>query len=130
MPSQKHIRMTPQRKMILEVLNKSHGHPTASEVYQSVRRIAPRISLGTVYRNLDLLSTCGLVRKIEGMGTQKRFDCKLEKHHHIRCMQCGRVDDVEVSSDNQFEETLRQRTKYRITGYRVDLEGICPQCGA
>ena len=129
MPSQKCIRMTPQRKMILDVLKNSHDHPTASQVYESVRRDAPRISLGTVYRNLELLSNCGLVRKIEGMGAQKRFDCKLEKHHHIRCMQCGRVDDVAVTLDNQVEKALSQSTRYRITGYRVDLEGICPQCG-
>jgi Fur family ferric uptake transcriptional regulator len=76
-----------------------------------------------------LLSTCGLIQKIEGMGTQKRFDCKLEQHHHIRCMQCGRVDDVDVELGNQVEDVLRKSTEYRLTGYRVDLEGICPQCG-
>ena len=129
MLSEKRIRMTPQRQMILEVMKRAHNHPTASDVYESVRSVSPRISLGTVYRNLELLSQCGLIRKIEGMGTQKRFDWKLEQHHHVQCVQCGRIDDVSVELGSHVEDVFQKSTKYRLTGYKIDLEGICPQCG-
>ena len=120
--------MTPQRRIILQAVRKRSDHPTASQVYDLVRRTAPRVSLGTVYRNLELLSASGLIQKVEGLGTQKRFDCRLERHHHIRCTQCGRVDDVSVELGNVVENTLQNSTEFSITGYQVDLAGICPCC--
>ena len=70
-------------------------HPTADEVYQVVRKRLPRISLGTVYRNLDVLSESGEISRLDRCGAQYRFDGDLEQHYHIRCSSCGRVDDIE-----------------------------------
>jgi len=87
--SGRNLRMTHQRKVILEEMKKLEGHPTADEVYVRVRERLPRISLGTVYRNLDVLAASGLIRKIEPDFPQMRFDRNTHEHYHVTCMQCG-----------------------------------------
>ncbi|MBW2172694.1 MAG: transcriptional repressor, partial [Deltaproteobacteria bacterium] len=86
--------MTPQRKVILEELRMADSHLTADDVYKMVRARLPRISLGTVYRNLEILSRLGMIHKLELGGMQKRFDGKTQDHYHLRCLRCGRIDDV------------------------------------
>ena len=88
------LRMTRQRKVILEELRKVDTHPSADEVYEMVRKRIPRISLGTVYRNLEILSERGDIQKLELGCTLKRFDGVPENHYHIRCVDCGRVVDA------------------------------------
>ena len=85
MPKTQNRRMTLQRKTILEVLRQTDFHPSADEIYMMVRERLPRISLGTVYRNLEVLSESGFIQKLELGGTIKRFDWNPEKHYHIRC---------------------------------------------
>ena len=87
-------RMTRQRMVILEELKKVRTHPTADELYAMVRARLPRISLGTVYRNLDFLAETGEILKLEAAGSIRRFDGDIRPHQHIRCTNCGRVGDV------------------------------------
>ncbi len=87
-------RMTKQRAIILETLRELRSHPTADELYAIVKQKLPRISLGTVYRNLDLLSSSGEITLLEQAGQQKRFDGNTMPHHHVRCTVCGRVGDI------------------------------------
>jgi Fe2+ or Zn2+ uptake regulation protein len=94
MQSQSEIRLTPQRQVILEELAKVKTHPTANEVYDMVRKRLPRIGLGTVYRNLELMADNGMILKLEVGGSQKRFDATTNLHYHIRCTCCGKVDDM------------------------------------
>jgi Fur family ferric uptake transcriptional regulator len=120
--------MTRQRQIILEELRKVDSHPSADEVYEMVRKRLPRISLGTVYRNLEILSDLGEIQKLELGGDLKRFDRKSNKHYHIRCMNCGRVDDAPIAPLNQVEDELYGATVYTIIGHRLEFEGLCPQC--
>jgi Fur family ferric uptake transcriptional regulator len=119
--------MTRQRRLILSELQASKGHPTADDVYQAVRKTLPRISLGTVYRNLEVLAECGAVNRIEG-GPQRRYDADLEEHVHIRCRNCGRVDDVAVKEIPQAARLLEDAGGYEVLGYRIEYEGLCPAC--
>ena len=121
-------RMTRQRQIILEELRKVDCHPSADEVYEMVRKRLPRISLGTVYRNLEILSDLGEIQKLELGGDLKRFDRIPNKHYHIRCMKCGRVDDAPIAPLNQVEDELYGATVYTIIGHRLEFEGLCPQC--
>lgn len=121
-------RMTRQRQIILEELRKVDTHPSADEVYETVRKRLPRISLGTVYRNLEILSELGEIQKLELGGDLKRFDRNSNKHYHIRCMNCGRVDDAPIAPLNQVEDELYGATVYTIIGHRLEFEGLCPQC--
>ncbi len=121
------VRLSRQRETILTELCKVKTHPTADEVYEMVRKIMPRISLGTVYRNLDFLSNQGVVLRLGGAGTQKRFDGNPVPHPHLRCSVCGRVEDVE------YPLSLPELPDGETMGYtdlRCDVEfvGVCPQC--
>ncbi len=120
--------MTRQRQIILEELRKVDTHPSADQVYETVRKRLPRISLGTVYRNLEILSELGEIHKLELGGDLKRFDRNSNKHYHIRCMNCGRVDDAPIAPLNQVEDELYGATVYTIIGHRLEFEGLCPQC--
>ena len=128
MPPQQLPRMTRQRRTIIEVLENVDTHPPADEVYEMVRRRLPHISLGTVYRNLDILSEHGLIRKLELGGSQRRFDGKVKNHYHIRCTRCGRVEDAPVEPLSKLEETLRGASDYEIVGHRLEFVGLCPRC--
>lgn len=123
-------RMTAQRRIILEELRNMRTHPTADDVYRAVRKRLPHISLGTVYRNLDVLSEAGEILRLEKCGTQFRFDGDTHTHYHIRCTRCGRLDDVEgvdvevtLASDGPSHD-------YQIIGHVVELLGVCPRCKA
>jgi Fur family transcriptional regulator, ferric uptake regulator len=120
--------MTEQRQVILEELKKVSSHPTADEVFHIVRQRLPRISLGTVYRNLEILYENNLVHKLDWAGSQKRYDANIENHYHIRCVDCNRVEDVTMEPLGQIEETFRQRTDYAILGHRLEIIGVCGKC--
>lgn len=120
--------MTRQRKLILEELRKVDTHPSADEIYEMVRRHLPRISLGTVYRNLEVLSELGKIQKLELSGSLKRFDGNPIKHYHIRCLRCNRVDDAPIAPLNQLENELYGATVFEIIGHNLEFTGLCPKC--
>lgn len=122
------MRLTTQRQIILEELGKVTSHPTANEVYDMVRKRLPRIGLGTVYRNLELMADTGVILKLEVGGTQKRFDATTEPHYHIRCSSCGRVDDVHIEVQHQINQLAQQSCKYEILGHHIEFTGICHDC--
>ena len=122
-------RKTRQREVILEELREVASHPTATELYERVRARLPRISLGTVYRNLDLLVRQGLVQKLESGSAQARFDGNPDRHQHVRCVRCGRVADVQEGPAVQAQGAIRQLSGHEILGLRVEYVGICPACG-
>ncbi|MFH0724793.1 MAG: transcriptional repressor [Pseudomonadota bacterium] len=124
------LRMTRQRKVILEELNKLMDHPSAEEVYDAVRKRLPRISLGTVYRNLETLSELGEITKLEFGGTIKRFDPNPEEHYHIRCSLCDRVVDAPMAQLSDIEDRLSKKTEFKIIGHRLEFYGLCPACAA
>jgi len=122
------FRLTTQRQIILEELAKVKTHPTASELYDMVRRRLPRIGLGTVYRNLELMAENGMILKLEVGGTQKRFDATTDNHYHIRCSTCGKVDDIDIPVADSLIEKAGDSSSYHILGHHVEFAGICPRC--
>jgi Fe2+ or Zn2+ uptake regulation protein len=121
-------RMTHQREVILEEIRKYKGHPTADILYEQVKKRLPRISLATVYRNLEILSEIGKIRKLEISGRQKRFDRDLREHNHICCVQCHRIDNIHVYPKEITASGYERATGYKISGWRVEFLGICPEC--
>lgn len=129
MPEEQKVRLTRQRLVILEEIRKARRHPTADEVFAQVRRRLPRISLGTVYRTLDLLSERGLIRRLEFGGPQRRFEANLEEHYHVRCLSCGRLEDVDPAT-LQLGRLPSRLHGYVVTGLRLELVGLCQACQA
>lgn len=118
-------RITPQRAEILAELRAAADHPTATELYERLRPRLPRLSLGTVYRNLDVLATDGHVVKLPGCGAEARYDGVPEPHDHARCRCCGAVVDLpslEIAGAPSLPDgfVLEER--------RLEYVGVCAAC--
>ena len=122
-------RMTRQRAVILEELRKVKTHPTADELYTIVRERLPRISLGTVYRNLEFLAESGDVLKLDTPGNAKRFDGDISWHQHVRCVRCGRIGDVMAPQEPPAVENVFV-PGFTVTGARVEYDGVCDECAS
>jgi Fur family ferric uptake transcriptional regulator len=122
------LRQSRQRDVVLEVVRSTMDHPTAAWVYRQARRRLPGISLATVYRNLKQLGDQGLVREIHAGAHPARFDGNTGRHYHIRCLGCGRLNDLPVSVDARIEEQAGRAMSYRVLGHHVEVVGLCPLC--
>lgn len=120
--------MTRQRLVILETLKKMITHPTADEVFEIVRKRLPRISLGTVYRNLDILTEQGLIIKLDLAGPQRRFDGNPERHFHLRCVGCGRVFDIPDKAVGEIAISHEFENDFYVVDYCLHFIGICSEC--
>lgn len=120
-------RMTKQRSVILEALRSVKTHPTADEIYGLVRKKLPRISLGTVYRNLDVLTSTGEIRILERAGSQKRFDGDLTPHQHVRCETCGTVGDI-FPPVNIPRVPQANAAGFYLKQAEIEFIGLCPNC--
>jgi Fur family peroxide stress response transcriptional regulator len=116
--------------VILEVVRSTDSHPTAEWVHQMVRRRLPRVSLGTVYRNLRVLVAEGLVKQLP--GPHARFDGNLTDHHHFVCVVCGRLADVPDAATEPHGRALCRRVAaqsgFRVTHHHIEFYGRCLQC--
>ena len=118
-------RYSRQRERIYQAVHASREHPSAQMVYDLLREELPRLSLGTVYRNLHQMAQEGMLQELE--GPTARFDACLAPHAHIRCTCCGRVMDLSA-----LEEPAPVRSAaeagWQVERYSLMLEGICPAC--
>jgi len=122
-------RFTEQRAAVYKSLTGTDRHPTADEVFLSVRRNLPGISLATVYKSLETLVGCGLAVKLTYGDGSARYDGRTDPHHHARCVACGKVTDIEGSLPGPQVDSLRERSDgFMVTGYRLELTGYCPTC--
>lgn len=121
-------RRTRQREVILAELRRVSNHPTAADLYQLVRQRLPRVSLGTVYRNLDQLADAGMIRKLESGIGSTRFDGSIHPHYHVRCQKCGRVDDLHDAPADMVRDGITNLSGYEILGHRLEFIGLCPDC--
>ena len=95
-----------------------------------VRPLLPRISLGTVYRNLDVLTRQGLVRVIEFPGRPRRYDVVTESHYHIVCVRCGNVEDIHLDALPNLGRMVQRSGSFRVLATRLEFEGVCSRCQA
>ncbi len=122
-------RQTRQRALIYAIVASTRTHPTADWIYERARRRMPRVSMGTVYRNLQVLEREGRLRAIDAWGKSTRYDADLSEHYHFLCDRCGAIADLEKpeGSDARVAALLRGRG-YRLSGHRLEFRGICPGC--
>src|SRR5712691_1335437 len=124
------LRLTDPRRVVLQVVRGTQSHPTAEAVHGMVRRRLPRVSLGTVYRNLRLLVAEGLVQELP--GPHARFDGNTSAHHHFTCLRCGRIVDVEGPLTEPHSRALCARVAawsgFSVTHHRIEFYGRCAAC--
>ncbi len=120
---------TLQRRMILHALAQVTSHPTAEEVFDLVKPLLPKISLATVYRNLEKMTQLGDVLCLEIAGKQRRYDAVTAPHFHCRCPICGKVSDVESDESTRMILSLRQMVKkLNMENYQLEFSKQCAEC--
>jgi Fe2+ or Zn2+ uptake regulation protein len=124
------LKITPQRRVILELLARDHSHPTADEIYQRVLSVMPEVSRTTVYNTLRELIALGEVTEVQDLGEGGlRYDTDTSVHHHLFCMNCHALIDI----DHHFEGLAlppEDASGYQIVRHQVTFYGICPNCQA
>ena len=122
-------RNTKQRQLVLDAVRSRCDHPTADEIYLSVRGVDDHISRGTVYRNLNLLASEGEIQAVHVRGGD-RFDLRRDRHAHIVCSECGAVIDAPLPYDGALDDELAAETGYALTSHVTTFVGVCPACQA
>lgn len=122
------MRYSHQRERIYRAVCESDEHPTANMVYESLRTEMPKLSLGTVYRNLNQLSDAGRLKKIPLPDGGCRFDKTTKSHSHIVCEHCGQVADVMLPVLEPLERAVEKETAFQLRSYDVVLRGLCSGC--
>ena len=126
--SEKTFRQSRQRTRMLELLRSTGIHPTADWLYDKLKKEFPRLSLGTVYRNLSILCEQGLVKKIHFGSTFDRFEANTKPHYHLICESCGRIRDFEMPLDEDLHLKVKQLTNFTIHHHKLEFFGICEVC--
>lgn len=117
-----------QRESILQYLRSTKCHPTAETVYQNILAENPNISLGTVYRNLTLLTELGEIKKITAFDGPDRFDGNIVPHYHFICRRCGTVLDLDMDSLSHINLLAAYNFEGTIEGHMAHFYGECPAC--
>ena len=123
----KQQRNTRQRQLVLSAVRSRRDHPTAEQIYQSVRAEDSHVSRGTVYRNLNLLCENQEIYRVV-MWDSDRFDLRTDPHYHLRCVVCGCVRDIDWPYNRAYDEAISRETGYQVFCHRMVAEGVCPEC--
>lgn len=118
------MRNSKQRDLILHVINSSYTHPTAEEIYEVALKTIPNISLGTVYRNLDVLQGQGSIRRIKLENNTYRYDRACNNHAHFICNKCQGITDI---LEDLFQN-LNEISGNKVLSYDIIFKGICKNC--
>jgi Fur family ferric uptake transcriptional regulator/Fur family peroxide stress response transcriptional regulator len=121
-------RHTLQRSLVLEAVKDLHCHATADDIYCLIVTKHPNISRGTVYRNLNLLSDIGEIRKVEIPSGADRFDHECHPHYHARCIECNRVFNVDMEFISDLQKNIKDTQGFEFTGHDLIFKGICLEC--
>lgn len=122
------IKRSKQKEVILRILRGTSSHPTADWVYIRARKVMPRISLGTVYRNLRLLRDRGEIAELDFNGNASRFDSDVSDHYHFSCEECDQVFNVDEVVDKGLSKRVARETGFKVSRYQLEFYGLCSEC--
>lgn len=117
-----------QREVIYNIVKRSCEHPTAEAIYEQARKEISNISLGTVYRNLKILSENGSILQIKGLGEKDHFDKTLYDHGHILCEECNMIYDIGDDSFKEIRDKVYKENGFEAKNYTLSITGICRTC--
>jgi len=122
------IRITSQRKLILEELKKVCTHPNAHQLHQLVLKQDSSIGLATIYRTLDFLEKNGLILKLQSTENEARYDGNVDKHLHLICKQCGDVIDIFDCKNIDIDSQELKESKFEPELDYLEISGLCKKC--
>lgn len=117
-----------QREKILEYVKSVKTHPTAKIVYDKLKSEIPNLSLGTVYRNLDILSETGRLRRIKIANDKDRFDGDLTSHYHAMCVNCGQIFDVQAFNLELSDDYIQKKLNCVVLSHDIIFNILCSKC--
>lgn len=122
------FKLTPQRIAILKILDGNTSHPTADDIYQELKKTCPTVSFATVYNTIEALARMGELVEITIDPERKHFDPNPAPHHHIRCIECGKISDIFMDYGRTLELPDEILGEYELLGNHVDFLGVCSDC--
>ena len=129
LPETPRHRETRQRALIYALVASTDAHPTADWIYERARESMPRLSLGTVYRNLQVLAREGKIRAIDAWGKTTRYDADLSTHYHFICTSCGAIRDVsKPAGEDARLAGLFALPGFSVASHRLEFQGLCASC--
>ena len=117
-----------QRQMVLDVVKNRTKHPTADKVYEILKKDHPEISLGTVYRNLNLLAEMGEISRVETSSVKDHFDGNQHPHAHFVCRKCGGVFDLNLDISQLLQSAKGVEGSFQVEDCKVLVQGVCEDC--
>ena len=121
-------RFSRQRQMVLDVVKNRTKHPTADKVYEILKKDHPEISLGTGYRNLNLLSEMGEFSRVETSSVKDHFDGNQHPHAHFVCRKCGGVFDLNLDISQLLQSAKGVEGSFQVEDCKVLVQGVCEDC--
>lgn len=116
-----------QRQLVLDAVKTRKDHPTADQIYLDVRAKDDKISRGTVYRNLGVLSEDEDITQVK-LSSADRYDYRLDRHYHLFCTGCGRVFDAPLDYHAELDAQVSEETGFQVSRHLLHFEGLCPEC--
>ncbi|MFQ6111169.1 MAG: Fur family transcriptional regulator [Nitrospinota bacterium] len=126
----KGLKITKQRQVILQALKDTHSHPSADWLYDRVKAKIPNVSLGTIYRNLQLMKEHNFIRKVDAGSGIGRFDGNPSPHSHVICLRCGEIKDLDIECPKDLDEQAARLSGYKVLPEGLEFKGYCPNCRA
>lgn len=124
-------RFSRQRQRILELLRSTTCHPTANWIYEQLREEFPKLSLGNVYRNLNILVEMGEIQELRFGSTFDRFDGNTAPHYHFICESCGEILDLDMMAHQaRLDREVEDLTSFKVKSHRLEFYGLCSACSA
>lgn len=120
--------LTSQRRAVYDALSEARGHPSAEDVYLTVKKKNPRVALGTVYQALSVLEEIGVIGSKRWSESPTRYDLNIQPHLDIRCVSCGEISEVSGVEMGDLEQHVQENTPYKVTSTNLVIEGLCPAC--
>lgn len=121
--------VTAQRRVVIDVLASEPTHPTVDEIWARAHGVMPEISRTTVHRILETFTKLGAIRKVSHPGAAARYESRTTRHHHLVCLSCGRMDDLDDAALNNIRLPGAE-TGFAIEDYSILFRGLCSQCAS
>jgi Fur family transcriptional regulator, peroxide stress response regulator len=120
--------LTRHRSVVLQVVQATEDHLTASEVYEAARKLQPNISFATVYNSLRYLKESGLLREITFGNAASRYDRETARHDHAMCSACGKLVDFDLPETVELLRAAARHSRFKPQSIHLTLVGLCPDC--
>lgn len=124
----KNVRMTAQRKAVLESLISGNKHPTVNEIYDDLKDDFPSMSVATIYNNLKFFKEVGIVKELPFGDGSSRFDLTTIDHFHMICRNCGKISDFYYPKLKEDEALAKAISGFKAEDYRFEIIGLCESC--